>query len=330
MILPVSDLNHKGKVCDPAMGSIAGATSVWLSSNCYPLCVLVRRLVPVHGIRAANLSGEPTRHRSVSARAALQALSPRDSPNGSAQYVGQRERRSRPAHLCRLRVEPDRYRAAACRRALPGRVERVGLRSGYDHYRSLPVGVFVGTVSLGQGGGQIEHAARSARQHLDLHPHQRRQDARGQHPRSIVGRARCVLHQQTGLSRLRAAVSRPCVQMRFHPYRQLSYMGSDLCRSCQGITIFLIRERSQQYAKQFVRSSVTSEFSVCQRSVEPPRWRSARITMVRVNRRGTSTRSSGRCTSSAMSCGRYYSSPVPSECDCRSHRVSMWLYRQEL
>jgi predicted RNA methylase len=32
----------------------------------------------------------------------------------------------------------------------------------------------------------IAHAARSARQHPDLHPYQRRQDARGQHPRSVA------------------------------------------------------------------------------------------------------------------------------------------------
>src|SRR5205823_10332306 len=118
MILPVTDLNRKCKVCDPAMGSIAGATNVrgqaglrtshgasaapQLSQNRHPLCgrtegevVLVARSVPVHGIRAADLSGEPARHRSLFARTAFQALSPRDSLDGGTQYAGQRERRAR-------------------------------------------------------------------------------------------------------------------------------------------------------------------------------------------------------------------------------------------
>ncbi len=115
--------------------------------------------------------------------------------------------RARLAHLRRLRAEPDRHRpTAVCRRALRCRVEADGLRLRLDDHRSVPVGVSVGAVSLDQGGGQAAHAARSARQHPDLHPHQRRQDARGQHPRPVVARAGRLLHHGSGLSRLRAAV----------------------------------------------------------------------------------------------------------------------------
>ena len=65
-----------------------------------------------------------------------------------------------------------------------------------------------------QGGGQAAYAARSARQHPDLHPYQRRQDARGQHARSVGTRTRRLLHHGSGLHRLRTAVSLP-------PSRQL-------------------------------------------------------------------------------------------------------------
>ena len=84
MILPVTDLNHRHHVCDPVMGSIIGATNVcrqaglcvshgtsaapYVSKNRHPLCgraegkiVLVPRPVSVHGVRAADLSGEPAR-----------------------------------------------------------------------------------------------------------------------------------------------------------------------------------------------------------------------------------------------------------------------------
>ncbi len=43
---------------------------------------------------------------------------------------------------------PDRHRApAVCRLTVRGRLEGVGLRPGYDHHRSVPVGIFVGAIS---------------------------------------------------------------------------------------------------------------------------------------------------------------------------------------
>src|SRR6266700_4372644 len=125
MISPVTDLNREYKVCDPAMRSIAGTNNVrgkagvcashgasaaaHVSTNRGPLCgraegevVLVPGSVPVHGVRTADLSREPARHRSLSACAALQALSPRDSVDGRAQHVGQCECGARLAHLRRL------------------------------------------------------------------------------------------------------------------------------------------------------------------------------------------------------------------------------------
>jgi len=227
------DLNGEGGFCDPAKHNFAGtideprqagvrATDAASSADhVSPLCdpvsrrtqgqvVLLPGSVPEYGVCAADLSRKSARHRSVSARSAVQAVSPRNSLDGRAQYSGQRERRTRLAHLCRLRAEPDRHRSATvCERALWCRPEGIGLRTGHDHHRSVPVGVSVGAIPLGQGGGQTAHAARSARQHPDLHPYQRRQDARGQHPRSVVAGGRCVLHHGSGLPRLRAPVSLP-------------------------------------------------------------------------------------------------------------------------
>src|SRR6266849_6430115 len=55
--------------------------------------------VPLHGLRATNLSREPTRHRSLSARATDQALSSRHSRSGLAQHLGPCELGARLAHL---------------------------------------------------------------------------------------------------------------------------------------------------------------------------------------------------------------------------------------
>ncbi len=180
MISPVTDLNRECTGCDPAMRSIAGANYVCgkagvcanygasaaahVSTNRGPLCgraegavVLVPGSVPVHGVRATDLSGEP-------ARPALEAVPPWDSFNGGTQYARPCECGARLAHLRRLRAEPDRHRApAVCRRTVRGRLEGIGLCPGYDHHRSVPVGIFVGAISADQGGDQTAHAARSAR-----------------------------------------------------------------------------------------------------------------------------------------------------------------------
>ena len=99
------------------------------------------------GVRTTDLSAEPARHRSVSARPALEVVPPRDSLDGRTQYARQCECGARLAHLRRLCAGPDSHRApAVCRRTVRGRLEGVGLRPGYDHHRFVPVGVFVGAI----------------------------------------------------------------------------------------------------------------------------------------------------------------------------------------
>ena len=131
--------------------------------------VLVPGSVLVHGVRTADLSGEPSGHRGVPARAALEALSPGDSVDGGAQHAGQCQRGSALADLRRRRPEPNRHRETAlCRRTLRGRLEGVGLRPGHHDHRSVLVSVSLGAVPLDQGSGQAAHAARLARQYPDL------------------------------------------------------------------------------------------------------------------------------------------------------------------
>src|SRR5271157_1946531 len=96
------DLNCERRFCDPARYDFAGmideprpagvraidaASSVDdVSPLCEPLCgrtegevVLLPRSVSVHGLRTVDLPGGSARYRSLSARPALQALSPGDS-----------------------------------------------------------------------------------------------------------------------------------------------------------------------------------------------------------------------------------------------------------
>src|ERR1039457_5033719 len=109
---------------------------------------LVPGSVPVHGVRAVDLSGEPSGHRSLLACLAFQALSPWDSFGHGAQYAGQRQHGARLAHLRRRRTEPDWYCSTPLyRRILRCRSEGDGLRARHDDHRFVSVRVSVGTVS---------------------------------------------------------------------------------------------------------------------------------------------------------------------------------------
>ena len=123
------------------------------------------RPVPLlHGLRAADLSRESARHRSVSACAKLQALSPGNSQLHFAQHAGQRQRDAGLANLLRLRAKPDRQRQATLRRrGARARSRGHGLRARCHHDRSVSLGLSLGAVSLDQSGGQAPHAPGFAR-----------------------------------------------------------------------------------------------------------------------------------------------------------------------
>src|SRR5574337_448984 len=164
--------------------------------------VLLSRSVPLHGVRAADLSREPARHRSVPASARGQALPHLHSLQHRPQYLGQCERGARLACLRRLGPVAHWNRpSSVCRGAVWRRSERHGLRAGCQHHRPVPGGVSVGPVSLDQGGHQAAHALGPARQHPHVPAHQRRQAARRQCPRPVGTRARRLLRHGPRLYR---------------------------------------------------------------------------------------------------------------------------------
>src|SRR5215471_13526756 len=72
--------------------------------------------ISVHGIRATDLSGKPTRHRSMLTFRWHKALSHGHSQSCGTEHFGQREPGARLAHLRRLRSNLDRHRTAALHR----------------------------------------------------------------------------------------------------------------------------------------------------------------------------------------------------------------------
>ena len=164
--------------------------------------------VPVHGLRTVDLPGESAGHQGVPARATHEAVSPRDPIGHRPQHTGQCS--AQLAHLCRLRPEPDPYRAATlCRGPLRGRSQRRGVRAGCHHHRPVLVGLPVGALSLDQSGWEAPHPAESARQYPGFYPHQRWQIPRGPHPRRTAARGGSLLRHGPGLHRLRASAPAP-------------------------------------------------------------------------------------------------------------------------
>ena len=124
----------------------------------------LRRAIPVHGLRPADLPGKPARHRDLPLGPRIETLSHGLPPAAPALDAGRCQRKARLAYPCgvgpaahhpgedavRRRRTPDQYR----------------LRPGDDH-RSVPVGLSVGALPHHQGGGEDAHAARPAGQHSE-------------------------------------------------------------------------------------------------------------------------------------------------------------------
>ena len=85
-------MNH-GQLVFAAVDAAPSAdyiSSMWssVSRGTHGPIVLLSGSVPEHGVRAADVSGEPARHRGVSARPALHAVLPRsDARDGSIRII---------------------------------------------------------------------------------------------------------------------------------------------------------------------------------------------------------------------------------------------------
>src|SRR5271170_428836 len=239
------DFNSISAICAPAKSFLVGRTHARrqadfrpvdrvlaadnVSSLCRPLrrgaqdqTLHVPRAVSVPRVCTADVSRKSSRYRSVPARASREAVSHGDSQPRFAQHLGGCERGSGLAYLRGLRSTLDWHGPQALRRRFFWRgSEGNSLRARHYDDRPVPVGVSVGAVSQRQGGGQDAHAARFARQYPSFYPYQRRQNARGQHPRSTCAGAWGFLHRGSRLLGFRAAFS-------------LSRSGQLLCHARQG------------------------------------------------------------------------------------------------
>src|SRR5229473_7332223 len=206
--------------------------------------------VSLHELRAANLSRESARYRSLPARATHQALPSRHSRPSLAQYLGPCELGTRLAHLRRLRAGVDYPRASALRkRQLRRRVGPDCLRARCHHHRFVPGAFSLGPVSPAQRSSETAHAARPARQHPNCGDHYTWQDSRGQHSRSTQLRGRRFLCDGSRLPRFRTLVQiAPRCRLLCHPRQKAVRFPATLLAASR--PSYGSHLRSDYYARQ--------------------------------------------------------------------------------
>ena len=156
----------------------------------------LRRAIPVHGLRPADLPGKPARHRDLPLGPRIETLSHGLPPAGPALDAGRCQRKARLAYPCGVGPAAHHPGEDAVRRRRTGvGPDQYRLRPGLDDHRSVPVGLSVGALPHHQGGGEDAHAARPAGQHSEFYPHLGWQAARRSCPRYALAGSRSHLRR---------------------------------------------------------------------------------------------------------------------------------------
>ena len=155
---------------------------------------VLRRAVPSNGVRAADLAGEPARHRdlSVGSRRRSSTTWASANPCGARRWPMPTKERDwlTYAQLAQRLIVQARKLYAGEDLGLD--LDQHRLCARLDDHRPLSGGVPVGAFPHHQGGGEDAHAARSARQYPELHPRLGRQAPRRSRPRPAAPRRRVL------------------------------------------------------------------------------------------------------------------------------------------
>ena len=158
-----------------------------------------------HGFRATYLQRKSSGYTSMLACGETKDLSHGHSGKDLPQYLGAYQSDEGLAHLRRLCSDPDQESQSALgKRVIWHRVKTSCLRSGCDHYLSLPVSFPLGRIPQAQGSGEAAYASRFTWQHSDDRIHHQRKSSRSQHLRQATDRGGSHIHYGSWLYRLRS------------------------------------------------------------------------------------------------------------------------------
>ena len=165
------------------------------------------RSVSYSGLRATDLPGESSGHRSLSRGAIGEAVSHGYSYTSQTLHAGRCQRKTRLENLRRLCPTSDHPSQKIVRkRRLWNRPVEYRLRAGFDDHRLVPVGISLGAISKYQGCRENAYAARSSRQYSKLYPYYRWQVPRCQSARSSDTGSWCHLYHGSCISGFRPVV----------------------------------------------------------------------------------------------------------------------------
>ena len=163
--------------------------------------LLMLRSVSMHGICPDHSAGESARYRDLSTFPEQKAVSHGNSWKSFKINSCRSQRKTRLAHICRIRPKPYRHSQRIIQRRLVSRrPERDSVCSGLNHYRFMPVGVSLGTFSKEKSCRQTPYSIGSKGQHSHIHLHFGRKTTRCQRPRSSRFGSRLILRYGSRLS----------------------------------------------------------------------------------------------------------------------------------
>ena len=177
--------------------------------------ILMLRSVSMYGLRPDYPPGKSARYRDLPAISKQKAVPYGHSGKSFKVNSCRGQRKSRLAHICRIRPNPYRHSQRVIqRRFVSRRTERNSICSGCNHYRSMPLSVPLGTISKEQSRCQAPYTIGPKGQHSHIYSHYRRQVERCQRSRSVAAGSRCILRNGSRLSGLQKALyfqPSPCI-----------------------------------------------------------------------------------------------------------------------
>ena len=196
------------------------------------------RSIPMHGIRPTNFSRKPSRHRSLFAFCPKQTLSRWVSRQSFTQYFSACKRKSRLAHLRRLRPNLNRQSPKAVRqRFFWFRSERNRLCFRFFHDRFMSFFVSLGSFSKKKRRNKTSHTFRSERSYPLIYQGYRWFCKRCKYLRRSYYRTRRFLHIRPCISRFRKIISvQRTIWFFYYSYKKEFSISENLFSSSRQIT----------------------------------------------------------------------------------------------
>ena len=166
--------------------------------------------ISLPGFCPIDLSGKPSRYRSLLESGPTQTISHGLSRPGLTQYSGQRQSSQRLAYLCRFRSSAHPHRVISlCQRRFRPRIGSNGLRSGFHDHRFVSIPFPMGEVPKTKRGCKIAYPPGFTREYSYRNLNYSRKSPRHTNARPSMERTRGHLSHGSWLCRFCSSLQNP-------------------------------------------------------------------------------------------------------------------------